>query len=458
MISTINKIVMLVCKGMSNRKLYFSDHPRVELFATDIVDLANDFFRSTGSQELFIGIVDGFFIFEGKRVFGPTITGKQLFQFADRLHCGGFGFLKGISVDDVKKFFDIGALRSVPVKKLTDAKTLFESYGVKNIRVAEPYTDQFGAINKQTSQIWEGQSLGGGLQSPIVLYQELYDVVSKAYGDAAFERNLDIERARSVSEFMLRYIQSSFADVMQYVEYPDYDSYTVGHSVRVSSLAVYVGSKMNWPEKELLAIGTAGLLHDIGKCRIPDGILLKKGKLSNEEFESIRNHPKAGSEILLEQKGISPLDLAACWGHHIRFDGGGYPKQPDWAVHHPVTALLQICDVFEALTAVRPYKPALEPQEAYTIMLSDKGAFHPGLLAAFISFVGLYPPGTYVRLSDRKVGMVTHVGKYIDRPKLIIVTAQTGEPLTENEQYEVDMSDERQHGINVSRLMLDYME
>jgi HD-GYP domain-containing protein (c-di-GMP phosphodiesterase class II) len=175
-------------------------------------------------------------------------------------------------------------------------------------------------------------------------------------------------------------------------------------------------------------------------------------------FQVIRDHPRAGVEILLEQKDISELDLAACWGHHLRYDGGGYPKQPEWAVRHPVTALLQICDVFEALTAVRPYKAALDPQGAYTIMLADKGAFHPGLMAAFISMVGLYPPGTYVKLSDKRVGMVTEVSEYIDRPKVIVISSKIGESLGEDDQYLLNLSDKQQQAVSVDQLLLDYQE
>lgn len=458
MLDTINTIIMLLCKGMANRKLYFSDHPKVNAYSSEIIDLSNDYFRSTGSNEIFIGIIDGFYIFEGKRVFGPSVTGKQLILLADTLQCGGFGLQKGISISDLKFFFDITALPEIPVTKLTDARSLFTNYGINNIRLGEPFSDEAGKIQRTTANVWEGQAVGKGLQSPTFLYQELYEVVSKAYGDASFDRTLDIDKARSVSEFMLRYVQSSFSDVMQHVHYPDYDSYTVGHSVRVSSLAVYVGSKMQWSQKDLLSIGTAALLHDIGKCRIPDSILFKKGRLTDEEFEVIRDHPRAGVEILLEQKDISELDLAACWGHHLRYDGGGYPKQPEWAVRHPVTALLQICDVFEALTAVRPYKAALDPQGAYTIMLADKGAFHPGLMAAFISMVGLYPPGTYVKLSDKRVGMVTEVSEYIDRPKVIVISSKIGESLGEDDQYLLNLSDKQQQAVSVDQLLLDYQE
>lgn len=458
MIEKINSIIMLLCKGMSNRKLYFSDHPRVNSYGSDIVDLLNEGFKSTGSDELFIGIVDGFFIYEGKRIFGPSVTGKQLIHFAGKLQCGGFTLHKGLSIGELRKFFDLTVLHEVSINNLTDARLVFANYGIKNIEIAEPYSDQGEKIKRNTAKIWEGQAVGKGLSSPTFLYQELYDVVSKAYGDAEFNRSLDLDKARSVSEFMLRYIQSSFADVMQHVHYPDYDSYTVGHSVRVASLAVYLGSKMQWSEKDLLAIGTAGLLHDIGKSKILDEILFKKERLTDEEFEIIRDHPRAGAEILLEQEGITSLDLAACWGHHIRHDGKGYPQQPDWAVRHPVTSLLQICDVFEALTAVRPYKAALDPLGAYTMMLADKGWFHPGLLASFIAMVGLYPPGTYVRLSDRRVGMVTEVSEHIDRPQVVITTSKIGEPLGVDDRYIIDLSDKRQQAVSVDRLLLEYFE
>lgn len=85
------------------------------------------------------------------------------------------------------------------------------------------------------------------------------------------------------------------------------------------------------------------------------------------------------------------MQLASAWGHHIRYDGGGYPKPPPWAVYSHVTALLHICDVFEALTAVRPYKPSISPLSAFGIMAQDKGDFDPALFFAFVSALGIYP-------------------------------------------------------------------
>jgi HD-GYP domain-containing protein (c-di-GMP phosphodiesterase class II) len=456
-IQTIDSIIMLLSKGITNRKLYHSEHPKVESYAVEALALLKKYFQESGSNELFIGTVDGFFVFEGRRIFGSSVTGKQFLDFAASLHCGGFALQKGVTLADLRKFFDISAIREIEISKVTESQALFKNQGIEKIRVAEPYTDTAaGGQQSRRKRAWDGYRSEQGTLSPTLFFQELFDTVASAHGNAALNREVDVGQTRSVSEFMLRYIQKDFADVMQFIHYPDYDSYTVGHSVRVASLAVYVGSRMGWPEKEMLGIGTAGLLHDIGKCKIPDEILLKKGRLNDAEFAVIRDHPRAGVEVLLELPGTTEIDLAACWGHHIRHDGGGYPRQPSWAVHHPVTALLHICDVFEALTAARPYKPAMEPQAAYSIMLGDRGGFHPGLLAAFIRMVGLYPPGTYVRLSDRRVGLVKSAGREIDRPGLTIVTSAYGEPLAEEDRYLVDLGDEAQNDLAVDQLILEY--
>ena len=269
-------------------------------------------------------------------------------------------------------------------------------------------------------------SIGGFLQSPALIYQALFDVVTRAHGDAAFNRELDIDSARSVSEFLLRFTQSNFADVMQYIHYPDFDSYTIGHSVRVSSIAVYLGMKMNWPEENILAIGTAAILHDIGKSKIPSDILYKTSSLTDEEFLLIKDHPRVGAELLLAQKNSSPLDIAAAWGHHQRYDGKGYPEKPCWAFRSPVIALLQICDIFEALTAVRPYKQAMDPQHAFSLMINDTGAFHQQSAERFYLLDRYLSSRNQCGTVRWPNAMVTSVGKTIDRPQLRIIKEQYG--------------------------------
>lgn len=453
----INDILILLCKGISNRKLYFSGHPKVRNYIATFLTGLDEYFRLAGKDEFFIGIIEGSFIFNGRRLFGPTIVGKQLIQFMEMLRCGGISFRIGVREEDVRRFMDLSESLKTPMKGLHEARDLFKREGIENISLAVHYSNQPGLGPADRKRPWEGQEIGGFLQSPTMIYQALFSVVTQAHGDAAFDREVDIDSARSVSEFMLRYTRSNFADVMQYIHYPDYESYTVGHSVRVSSIAVFMGMRMNWKEEDILALGTAGILHDIGKSKIPAEILYKTDRLLPEEFELIRNHPRAGAELLLAQRDVSPLDIAAAWGHHIRYDGKGYPEKPSWAVRSPVISLLQICDVFEAMTAVRPYKPAMDPHSAFALMISDKNAFHPGLLGSFISIVGLYPPGTYVRLSDGRTAMVTESGRVLDRPKLRITASANGTRIDDRDQYELDLGIPASKSLSVSRLLLNYL-
>ncbi len=453
----INDIIILLCKGISNRRLYFSGHPKVVAYAETFQKGLAAYFEISQKEEFFIGIIDGHFVFNGKRLFGPTIVGRQLITFMEMLQCGGVSFHKDLLVEDITGFMDLTDGLKSSLNSLQEAKELFRQQGIQSITIAGHYSDQLGLSTPDDRRPWEGQETAGFLQSPALIYQALYDTVTRAHGDAAFDRELDMSGAKSVSEFLLRFTQSNFADVMQYIHYPDFDSYTIGHSVRVSSISIYLGMKMNWPEENILAVGTAAILHDIGKSKIPSNILYKTGPLTDEELRLVQDHPRVGAELLLAQKDSSPLDIAAAWGHHLRYDGKGYPQKPTWAARSPIIALFQICDIFEALTAVRPYKQAMSPQHAFSIMISDKGAFHPSLLSAFISCIGIYPPGTYVELSDGRTGMVTGVGKTIDRPQLKITKMQDGSQLKNGDQFHIDLEAREHAQLKVKRLLLNYL-
>lgn len=455
--NTVNDIIILLCKGIANRRLYFSRHPKVLNYAEVFIKHLGEFFRANRRKEFFIGIIDNHFIFDGQRLFGPTIVGRQLLAFMRLLRCGGISFAEQVTINDVSRLMDLTDSLKNPLAGLAEARELFKKHGIEHITLAGHYHDQPTIGRADGRKPWEGEETGGFLQSPALIYQAMFDVVTQAHGDAAFNRELDIDSARSVSEFMLRFTQKNFADVMQYIHYPDYDSYTVGHSVRVSSIAVYVGMQLNWPEEDILALAAAALLHDIGKSRIPTEILYKITALSDEEHSLIKDHPRIGAELLLAQKNATALDIAASWGHHQRHDGKGYPPRSSWAVPNPVISLLQVIDVFEALTAIRPYKMALTPQQAFSVMINDHGGFHPGLLSLFIQHIGLYPPGTYVELSNGSVGMVSGVGNSLDRPQVRIIRLKNGVSLAKGKQIELDLGKVAPEDLYIAGLLLNYL-
>jgi len=448
----LDTFLMLLCRLLSNRRLYFSQHGKIKDQSEQVVAALREFFKKSQDNALFIGVADNSLIYQGQALTGPSITGGRLIKFAENLHCGGFIFGRQASAKEIEDLADLSATIKT-VASLVEGKKLLQQQGISHIELANPYSelDDAGADNA-----WSGRKTAVGVfYSPAHLYQSLYDVVNNAFDSAGHGRSIDILGAQSVSEHLLRHTRTHFCDTMQKVHYPDFDAYTVGHCVRVAALAVYVSMSMGFTDKNLLEIGTAALLHDVGKAKIPGEIIHKRGILNEEEYRAMQLHPMLGLEILLEHEHVSDFSRAAAWGHHIRHDGKGYPRQPDWAVRHPLTALLQVCDVFEALTAIRPYKKAKSPKESYQIMLADKGCFHPGILAQFIRALGLYPPGNTVKLSDGRRAKVMTATDLIDRPGLLITHDENGEELANDQTAYCDLSDPACAALSVSELLVD---
>jgi HD-GYP domain-containing protein (c-di-GMP phosphodiesterase class II) len=217
----------------------------------------------------------------------------------------------------------------------------------------------------------------------------------------------------------------------------------------VALLAVQVGLTLKLEPRYLLELGTAGLLHDVGKAKIPNDILFKRGKLDEEERRVITNHPRAGAELLMEQEDAGPLSVGAAFGHHIRQYRRGYPVIPKWHAIGRSTALIHVCDVFEALTAIRPYKAALSPRRAFEMMLADTGCFHAGAMSALVRSVGLYPPGNRVLLSTGERALVIAAGDALDRPCVSITHDATGrlQAAATQERRNLAQLDEREISI-----------
>lgn len=184
------------------------------------------------------------------------------------------------------------------------------------------------------------------------------------------------------------------------------DDYTYLHSVAVCALMVSLGRQLGLSEGDIRVAGLGGLLHDMGKAAMPLEVLNKPGKLTDDEFAIIKTHPEAGHRMLREG-GVSDegvLDIAI--HHHERMDGAGYPHGQAGEGISLLARMGAVCDVYDAITSNRPYKPGWDPAESIRRMTSWKGHFDTTVLKAFIKSVGIYPLGALVRLASDKLGVV----------------------------------------------------
>ncbi len=144
--------------------------------------------------------------------------------------------------------------------------------------------------------------------------------------------------------------------VMPLLQMKEFDQYTTTHSLNVSVLTMGLAEWLGMGAKDVRAFGVAGLLHDLGKVRVPKDVLNKPGKLTDEEWTLMRRHPVDGAKIIYESDRDLDLAAAVAYEHHIMIDGNGYPRRHFERGVHRASKLVHVCDVYDALRTVRPYR------------------------------------------------------------------------------------------------------
>jgi putative nucleotidyltransferase with HDIG domain len=176
--------------------------------------------------------------------------------------------------------------------------------------------------------------------------------------------------------------------VLPLLQLKEFDQYTTTHSLNVAVLAMGLAENLGCSPNDVRTFGVAGLLHDIGKIRIPMEVLTKPGKLNDEERRIMNRHPVDGARIIMESD--EDLDLAAvvAYEHHIMLDGGGYPSMHYSRPCALASRLVHVCDVFDALRTNRPYREAWESERIFAYLLERAGTeFDPDLVMAFVKLL-----------------------------------------------------------------------
>jgi len=162
------------------------------------------------------------------------------------------------------------------------------------------------------------------------------------------------------------------------------DHYTYGHSMRVAYFSLSLGREIGLNEDELYDLELAALFHDIGKIGVPDSVLLKPSRLTEDEFMAMKSHPSKSAEIL---EGFTHFDEVAKFAkhHHERWDGRGYPDGLKGEDIPLFSRIILIADTFDAMTSSRPYRKGLDYEVAYAELEEFSGSqFDPELAHAFI--------------------------------------------------------------------------
>jgi putative nucleotidyltransferase with HDIG domain len=176
--------------------------------------------------------------------------------------------------------------------------------------------------------------------------------------------------------------------VIPLLQLKEFDQYTTTHSMNVAVLTMALAEYLGLGARDVRAFGVAGLLHDLGKVRVPKEILTKPGKLTDEERQVMQRHPDDGARLLLDCDRNLELAAAVAYEHHIMIDGGGYPALHFRRACHPASILVHVCDVYDALRTRRPYRDAWESERVLSYLDQRAGIeFDPDVARAFIAMM-----------------------------------------------------------------------
>ncbi len=211
------------------------------------------------------------------------------------------------------------------------------------------------------------------------------------------------------------------------------------HALNVSVLAMMLANEMKCTEAQIKSVGMAALFHDLGKVNIPDKILNKTEPLSKPEQNFFELHPDYGVEVG-KKAGLPPIVLEVIASHHEYLDGSGYPKKLKADAIRMPTRIVTIANVYDNLCNHIDPAQSLTPHEALSTMYAHRRAqFDPAVMATMVKSLGVYPPGTIVRLSNEAIGLVmnVNVGKPL-RPRVLVYDAE----IPKEDAIILDLADE----------------
>ena len=224
------------------------------------------------------------------------------------------------------------------------------------------------------------------------------------------EGELDLARLRKNVEETLPDMVRNNDVLMRLNQLKQSDDYTFQHSIRVSILATMIGKWLGYSQDELLELGEAGMLFDIGKLNIPEFVLKKPSNVNLDEYELIKKHAQFGYSILLKTKGVTSNIKYAALHHHERLDGSGYPLRLRENQINDFAKIIMVCDVFDALITDRPYKKAISPLMAADYLSWSSGKlFDSEVCYVFIKRLSEYFVGKTVKLSNGEEGKIIFV-------------------------------------------------
>ena len=238
-------------------------------------------------------------------------------------------------------------------------------------------------------------------------YEESLLLAQQAFEQMSEDRRIDLRTVHDLVRLLMCKVVTSKAAIAQILAVKQYENLTYIHSVNVAVLSLLLGKQLGLDDQTLARLVEAGVLHDVGKTRIPLEVVKKPGTLDKRERKLMEAHPVLGAELLMQIDGLGPLTPLVALEHHRSVLGGGYPDLGDGVVPHVMSQIVSVADIYEAVTGARSYQQPTAPERACLLLARLAGSkLNTALVKAFVNAITFFPVGSVVRTSRGELGVV----------------------------------------------------
>jgi putative nucleotidyltransferase with HDIG domain len=411
-------IVQRLSGALRAANLYSMAHPSVAEHVRTLHEAVQRLHRVEAS--LLIGFIGGEVIADDTPLLTVTAYRSELIRYMQALGINRVLLERGVTLDELNEF--VRAVARPAPSALRGAEGQGAEADIDFVRL--PHI-RAGRIPVDTS--------AGNWGSSAVTLKQVYsgsiEAARLVWESTRTEGTPDAPAAHETVEQLADAVDAAPATMIGLTGMKAHDEYTFTHMVNVSILTMAQARTLGIEGRALRQLGLAALLHDVGKVRTPLEVLNKPAALTPSERAIMRRHTLDGAAILRSSREIPKLAAVVAFEHHLRVDGQGYPDGVQRAPTNLGTVLCAIADTYDAMRSTRVYQPATPADRIMEIMAHNDGAqFDRHLVRRFIALMGVFPPGTVVRLTTGEIGVVVAGGAERRGPEVRIVVEASGQP------------------------------
>ncbi len=431
-IENYRNVIKFLDNTIKNVGMYPTSHPSVVAPTRRMFESLEEIFIN--NDEILIGIINGVLYINDYLFYEGTISSDQILKILEKFAVDDLVVLKGVSEEEIL------ALAEILNAKGEDRDDFIRLLEEKNLT-------SIGLKSFTMVDAGEGDLPVKGLE----LYRDAVTTMTHLFGEVRSGHLPPWRETEDVVDGLMSRFSGNSTLLLLLSSLKGYDAYTYQHCVNVGILSFLLGKAEKLDEQSVRWAAIAGMMHDVGKVKIPPEVLNKPGGLTLREWETMKAHPVYSADVVRGMGGAEEV-ARAVGGHHMQYDGAGYPIQPDGSGPSNLAALVAVVDAYDAITTVRSYKKPMDPVEAMEYLRNGRGnRFDPFHVDSMIAMIGQYPPGTMVRLDNNEIGIVVEPGDQAGKPVVRMLIDENGHPYPE--LLDVSLSDPDSQGRMVASVV-----